>query len=81
MVPIGGEFAFLIDFSTGKHAKLYSMPGTLESYSRELAIRLSSCREIANLLVWEHRCWHRNLVISRQRDPHIFSVGNIVFAH
>jgi hypothetical protein len=80
MVAIGHEFAFPIEFSTGKHAKLYSMPGTVESYSQELATRLSSCREIANLLVREHRCWHRNLVNSRQRDPCIFSVGDIMFA-
>jgi hypothetical protein len=52
MVAIGHKFAFPIDFSTGKHAKLYSMPGTIDSYSWELAIQLSSCHEIANLLVW-----------------------------
>ncbi len=80
MVAISRKFAFPINFSTGKHAELYSRPGTIESYSRELAIRLSSCREIADLLVREHRCWHRNLVNSRWRDPRIFSVGNIVFA-
>ncbi len=79
MVTIGCKFAFPIDFSTRKHAKLYSMPGTVESYSCELAIRLSSCREIADLLVQEHRCWHPDLVNSRQRDPRIFSVGSIVF--
>ncbi len=55
MVANGHEFAFLIDFSTGKHAKLYLMPGTIKSYSWELAIRLSSCLEIADL-VWEHHC-------------------------
>ena len=32
MVAVGCEFAFPIDFSTGKHAKLYSVPGTVESY-------------------------------------------------
>jgi hypothetical protein len=80
MVTISCEFAFPIDFSTGKHPELYSMPGTVNPYSRELAIRLSSCREIADLLVWEHWCWHRDLVNSRQRNR-TFSVGNIVFAH
>jgi hypothetical protein len=80
MVAIGREFAFPIDFSTGKHAELYSTPGTVESFSQELAVRLSSCREISNLLVRKHRCWHRNLVNSHQGDPLIFSVSNIVFA-
>ncbi len=80
MVTIGRKFAFPINFSTGKHAKLYSTPGTVESCSRELAIRLHSYREIANLLVWEHWCWHHNLVNSHQRNPLIFSVSNIVFA-
>ncbi len=80
MVAIGREFAFPIDFSTGKHAKLYSTPGTIKSYSQELAISLSSCREIANLLVREHCCWHQDLVNSRQRNPRIFSVGDFVFA-
>jgi hypothetical protein len=80
MVAIGHKFALPIDFSTGKHAKLYSTPGTIESYSKELAIRLSSFREIANLLVWDYWCWHRNLVNSRQCNPRIFSIGNIVFA-
>jgi hypothetical protein len=80
MVAIGHEFAFPIDFSTRKHAELYSMPGTVESYSWEFAICLSSCHEIADLQVWEHWCWHHNLVNSGQHDPRIFSVGNIVFA-
>ncbi len=80
MVAIGHKFAFPIDFSTGKHAKLYSMPGTIKSYSWEFAIRLSSCHEIADLQVREHRCWHHNLVNSSQHDPRIFSVSNIVFA-
>jgi hypothetical protein len=79
MVAIGRKFTFPIDFSTGKHAKLYSTPGTIESYSRELAIRLSSCREITDLLVLEHQCRHRNLVNSRRHNPRIFSDGDIVF--
>jgi hypothetical protein len=81
MVAISREFAFLIDFSTGKHAELYLMPGTVESYSWDLAIHLSSCHEIADLLVWEHCCWHQDLVNSCQCNQRIFSVGNIMFAH
>jgi hypothetical protein len=38
MVAVGHKFAFPIDFSAGKHAELYSAPGTVESYSKELAL-------------------------------------------
>jgi len=71
MVAVGREFAFPIDFSSGKHAKIYSTPGTVESYSKEL--------EVAMLLVKEQRCWHRELINSRRRDPRVYSVGDIVF--
>jgi hypothetical protein len=64
MVAVGREFAFPIDFSARKHAELYSAPGTIESYSKELASRLDSCREVAMLLVKEQRCWHRELINS-----------------
>ncbi len=80
MVAVGREFAFPIDFSAGKHAELYSAPGTVESYSKELATRLDSCRKIAMLLVKEQRCWHRKLINSQGRDPRVYSVGNVVVA-
>ena len=80
LVAVGREFSFPIDFSAGKHAELYSLPGTVQSYAKELATRLSSCREIADLLVKEHRCWHCELINSRRGDPRVFSVGDIVFA-
>ena len=80
MVALGREFAFPIDFSVGKHAKLFSVPGTVVSYSKELATRLDSCREIALLLVKEQRTWHRELINSRRRDPRIYKEGDIVFA-
>jgi hypothetical protein len=51
MVAVGREFAFPIDFSAGKHAKLYSTPGTIKSYSKELATHLELCCEVAMLLV------------------------------
>jgi hypothetical protein len=80
MVAVGREFAFPINFSVGKHANLYSTPGTVESYSKELATQLESCRKIALLLVREQRCWHHKLINSRRRDPCIYHAGNIVFA-
>jgi hypothetical protein len=80
MVAVSHEFAFPIDFSAGKYAELYSAPRTVESYSKELATRLDLCREIAMLLVKEQHCWHHELINSRQHDPHVYSVGNVVFA-
>jgi hypothetical protein len=64
MVAIGQEFAFQIDFLLVKHTKLYSTPGIVESYAKQLADRLSSCHMIADLLVCKQRCWHRKLVNS-----------------
>ena len=80
LVAAGRRFSFPIDFSAGKHAELYSLPGTIQSYAKELAAWLSSCRKIADLLVREHRCWHRKLINLRRGDPRVFSVGDIVFA-
>jgi hypothetical protein len=80
MVAVGREFAFPIDFSAGKHAELYSAPGTVKSYSKQLATRLESCCEVAMLLVKEQRCWHCELINSRRCDPCVYSVGDIVFS-
>jgi hypothetical protein len=62
LVAVGREFQFPIDFSSGKAAALISAPGSVESYSRLLAERLSACHEVALLLVRKQRCWHRKLV-------------------
>jgi hypothetical protein len=43
-------------------------------------IRLSALREVAHLLVNEHRAYHRELINSRRPDPRTYSVGDIVFA-
>ncbi len=80
LVAVGREFQFPIDFSSGKHAEIMSAPGTVVSYSRELASRLSACHQIASILVEEHRCWHRKLVNSRRRDPPVYREGGIVFS-
>jgi hypothetical protein len=80
MVAVGRKFALPIEFSAGKHAELYSAPGTIESYSKELATYLESCREVAMLLVKEQRCWHRELINSQRCDPCVYSVGDIVFS-
>ena len=80
LVAVGREFSFPIDFSTDKHWELTSSPATVESYSRELAVRLSACREVAELLVAEQRAYHRELVNSRRPDQRIYAKGDIVFA-
>jgi hypothetical protein len=81
LVAVGRKFAFLIDYFTGKHWQLMSSPATVESYSKQLATCLSACREIAELLVHEHRDWHQAIVNSRRKDPRVYSPGHIVFAH
>ena len=80
LVAVVREFQFPIDFSSGKAAALSSMPGSVESYSRLLAERLGACHEVALLLVCEQRCWHRELVNSRRRDPRTYNIGDFVFA-
>jgi hypothetical protein len=80
LVAVGREFAFLIDFSSGKHWQLTSSPATVESYSKALATGLSACLKIADLLVSETRDWHRALVNSCRPNPCVYLPGNIVFA-
>jgi hypothetical protein len=79
LVAEGREFAFPIDYSSGKHWELTSSPTTVVSYSKELATRLSACQEVAKLLVEEQRSYHQELINARRPDPHVYSVGNIVF--
>ena len=80
LVAVSREFQFPIDFSTGLHWELTSSPSTVVSYAKELATRLSACREVAQLLVEEQRSYHRELVNAHCPDPHTYSVGDIVFA-
>ncbi len=80
LVAVGRKFAFPIDYSSGKYWQLTSSPATVERYSKQLATHLSACREIAELLVREHRDWHRALVNSCRKDPRVYSPGDIVFA-
>ena len=48
LVAVGQEFAFLIDYFSGKHWELTSLPSTVVSYSKGLATRLSACCELLN---------------------------------
>jgi hypothetical protein len=79
LFAVGCEFTFPINHSTNKHWELTSSPTSVESYSRDLATRLSALREVTQLLVQEHRPYHRELINSRHPDPHTYSVSDIVF--
>jgi hypothetical protein len=54
LVAVGREFQFPIDFSSGKHIKLMSVPGAAISYSCKLATCLNACHQIASILVEKH---------------------------
>ena len=66
LVAGGKEFAFPIDYSHSKHWELTSSPATVDRYLKQLAECLTTCRNIAMLLVREQREWHRALINSRQ---------------
>ncbi len=80
LIAIGYKFTFPIDYSTNKHWELTFSPSSMESYLKDLAIRLSALYEVAQLLVQEHQAHHCKFINSRHPDPTIYSVGNIVFA-
>ncbi len=80
LVAVGREFAFPINYSHGKHWELTSSASTVLTYSKELATRLATCREVAELLVQEQRAYHRELINARRPNPRVYSVGNILFA-
>ncbi len=79
-VAVGRKFAFSIDSLRSKHWELTSSPATVDMYSKQLAKHLTACCKIALLQVREQREWHRALINSCRRDPHVYSPGNIVFA-
>ncbi len=62
LVAIGREFAFPIDYSSGKHWELTSTASTVVTYSKDFATRLKACREVAELLVQEQRAYHREFI-------------------
>jgi hypothetical protein len=80
LVAVGREFAFPIDFSSGKHWELTSSASMVVSYSKDLVARLSACRLVAELLVEEQHAYHCEYINVHRPDPCIYSIGNIVFA-
>jgi hypothetical protein len=80
LIAVGREFAFPIEFSSGKHWELTLSASTVVSYLKDLAARLLVCRLVAELLVEEQRAYHREYINARWPDPCIYSVGDIIFA-
>jgi hypothetical protein len=64
LVAVGREFAFPIDYSCSKHWELTSSSAMVDTYSKQLAERLTACRNIPMLLVREQRKWHHALINS-----------------
>ncbi len=63
LFAVGCEFAFPIDFSSGKHWKLTSSASTVVSYSKDLAARLLACCLVAESLVEEQRAYHHEYIM------------------
>ena len=80
LVAVRREFAFPVDYSAGKHWELVSSPSTVTTYSKDLALRLTVCRAIAELLVKEHRAYHHKFISTNCPNPWAYVIGNIVFA-
>jgi hypothetical protein len=80
LAAVWREFAFAVDYSSGKHWQLTSLPDTVNTYLKQIAICLSACCKVAELLVCEHQEWHRALINSHRQDPQVYSPEDVVFA-
>ena len=80
LVVVGREFHFPIDFSAKKHYELTSDPKKINTFAHQQATLLLASREIAKILVQEHRALHREFVNARRPDPRLFAIGDKVFA-
>jgi hypothetical protein len=80
LVAVGCKFAFPIDYLAGKHWELVSSPSTVTTYSKDLAMRLTACCAIAELLVKEHCAYHCKFINTNRPNPRVYAIGNIVFA-
>ena len=69
LLVVGREFHFPIDFSTERHQLLTSSPLRVSSFAAEQARLLECGRDIARVLIHDHRAWHREYIISRRPDP------------
>ena len=80
VVVTGRVFQFPIDFSASKHLELTSSPESVQSYARDQATLLSASRDIARILLEEHRSAYRERVNATRPDPRVFHPDDIVFA-
>ena len=61
LVALGREFSFPIDFTVPQKFSLDLSPSAVESYASTLSSTLSKSREIFEILINEHRAYHREL--------------------
>jgi hypothetical protein len=80
LIAVGREFAFPIDFSSGKHWELTSSARTVVSYSKDLAAQLLACCLVVELLVEEQGAYHHEYINTCRPDPCIYFIGNVDFA-
>jgi hypothetical protein len=76
-VAAGHEFAFPIDFSSGKHWESTSSPSTVILYSKKLATHLAACCLVAKLLVCKQHSYHWELINAHCPDPRLYSIGEL----
>ena len=69
LVAVTREFAFPIDYSAGKHWELVSSPSMVTTYSKDLAMYLTACHAIAELLIKEHHAYHRKFINANRPNP------------
>ena len=74
------EFNFTIEFSTKKNQILTSNPLKVSTFAVEQARLLECGRAIARELIHHHRAYHSDYINPRRPNPHLFSVGDHVFA-
>jgi hypothetical protein len=80
LVAVRRGFAFPIDYSAGKHWELISSPSMVTTYSKDLAMCLTACRAIAELLVKVHHAYHCKFINAKCPNPLVYAVGDIVLA-
>jgi hypothetical protein len=60
--------------------KLVSSPIPVTTYSKDLDMRLTACYAVAELLIKEHRAYHREFINANRPNPRVYAVDDIVFA-
>ncbi len=79
IVAVGCEFVFSIYYWSRKHWEIVTILSTVMIYSMDLAMHLTVCRAIADLLVKEHCAYHREFINANHLNHWVYAIGNIVF--